>query len=197
MIRYFVGAGFVVTAFFFWMSRPVSQPPGVLAPDPPAQGPVTGAPALVHDEFHIEPLATFEVHARVLSTERYYLGRESDLSPVDLALGWGPMSDGRVLDYFTISQSGRWYWWRYTRLPIPRREVIVNSANMHMVPATDEIARRLKRVRTGEIVRITGYLIEASAPDGWRWRSSLTREDAGNHACELVWVETLEIVEAS
>ena len=29
------------------------------------------------------------------------------------------------------------------------------------------------------------------APDGWRWRSSLTREDTGAGACELVWVERI------
>lgn len=197
MFRLFVGTSFFLSALLFWMHRPVPQTPGVLAPSLPVQGPVTGTPTLAHDEFSIEPLATFEVQARVLSTERYYLGRESDLSPVDFALGWGPMSDSRILSFFSISQSRRWYWWRYKRLPIPRAEVIMNSANMHMVPASEEIARRLKHVRKGEIVRFTGYLIEASAPDGWRWRSSLSREDTGNHACELVWVETLDIVDAS
>jgi hypothetical protein len=35
--------------------------------------------------------------------------------------------------------------------------------------------------------------MEARAPDGWRWRSSLTREDVGNGACELVWVERIEV----
>jgi hypothetical protein len=36
-------------------------------------------------------------------------------------------------------------------------------------------------------------LIEAQASDGWRWRSSLTREDTGNGACELVLVKSLSI----
>lgn len=193
MFRYFFVAGFFVAAFFFWTSRPVDQPPGQLAPDPPRQGAVSGKPILQHEGYYIEPLATFEARARVLSTERYYLGRESELSPVDLALGWGPMSDGRILDHFSISQSRRWYWWQYRALPISRKEVIVNSANMHMVPANDSIAKTLKSVRTGEIVQIKGYLIEVNAADGWQWRSSLTREDAGDRACELVWVESILI----
>jgi hypothetical protein len=37
-------------------------------------------------------------------------------------------------------------------------------------------------------VRIDGWLIEANAPDGWRWRSSTTREDAGGGACEVIYV---------
>jgi hypothetical protein len=195
MLRYFVYAGFLITAFFYWTGRPVAQPPGVLAPDPPLQGPVEGAAAFSHEAFRIEPLATFEVRARVLSAERYYLGQEAELSPIDLALGWGPMSDSRILDSFTISQSGRWYWWRYKNLPIPRKEVVLNSANMHMVPATGDIDRQLKSVKTGQMVRFKGYLIEVQGADGWRWRSSLTRDDAGNHACELVWVEEFEVLE--
>jgi hypothetical protein len=48
-------------------------------------------------------------------------------------------------------------------------------------------------VRAGDRVRIEGWLVEATAPDGWRWRSSLTREDTGNGACELVYVCAIEV----
>ena len=34
-------------------------------------------------------------------------------------------------------------------------------------------------VRKDDHVRIDGWLVEADAPDGWRWRSSTTREDTG------------------
>jgi hypothetical protein len=34
---------------------------------------------------------------------------------------------------------------------------------------------------------------KSRAPDGWRWRSSLTREDTGAGACELVWVERIAV----
>lgn len=46
----------------------------------------------------------------------------------------------------------------------------------------------------GHIVRFHGYLIEARRDDGWHWRSSLTRNDTGNGACELIWVEDLEVL---
>ena len=36
-------------------------------------------------------------------------------------------------------------------------------------------------------------LIEVRGADGWRWRSSLTREDTGAGACELVWVERIAV----
>ena len=54
-----------------------------------------------------------------------------------------------------------------------------------------EFERTLRALHSGQRVTISGYLIEARAPDGWRWRSSLTREDPGAGACELVWLEKI------
>jgi len=51
----------------------------------------------------------------------------------------------------------------------------------------------LLRIRAGQIVSLAGYLVEVRGPNGMRWRSSLTREDTGAGACELVWVETLDV----
>jgi hypothetical protein len=64
---------------------------------------------------------------------------------------------------------------------------------MHMIGATDVIERKLKSVRAGQIVKLSGYLVEARGADGWIWRSSLTRDDTGAGACELVWVTELDI----
>ena len=64
---------------------------------------------------------------------------------------------------------------------------------MHMIPANPVVEKRLKSVRPGNIVRVRGCLVEVSAKDGWRWRSSLTRTDTGPGACELIWVESLEV----
>ena len=62
---------------------------------------------------------------------------------------------------------------------------------MHMVPASADVERALKSIVPGQQVTFSGYLIEARAADGWHWRSSLTREDTGAGACELVWVERI------
>ena len=64
------------------------------------------------EDYKITPLAEFQLAAKVLSSKRYRFGREADLSPIDLALGWGPMSNQKILDQLTITQSRRWYFWR-------------------------------------------------------------------------------------
>jgi len=141
--------------------------------------------------YQITPLEKFNFEARVLRAEHYSMGREAQLAPVDLALGWGPMANPAVIDKVKITQSNRFYYWHVDAFPIPRRDIEVNSANMHMVPANAAVERTLRALHSGQRVTISGYLIEARAPDGWRWRSSLTREDTGAGACELVWVEKI------
>ena len=136
----------------------------------------------------LQPLAGFSVDARVLAREDYSLGREAEYSPTDLALGWGRMGDEAVLDRLDISQSSRWYHYRWRGdPPIPPQEIIQSSANMHMIPSDRTVASFLHEVKPGQRVRIDGWLLQIEGKD-WRWRSSLTREDSGGGACEVVYV---------
>lgn len=165
-------------------------PPLVQPFDPPRQSslPSSLAPFKLKAAT-LTPLAGFSVDARVLSRRDYRSDREAELSPVDLALGWGRMRDDAVLSQLDITQSGRWYRYRYGGTPpIPPSEIDRSAANMHMIPGSHAIATALDEVEPGERVRIDGWLVEAQAPDGWRWRSSTTRDDTGQGACELVYV---------
>lgn len=143
-----------------------------------------------HGDFTISPLAAFSVRARVLGREDYSFGPETALSPTDLALGWQRMADREVYGALGISQAGRWYRysWGGSGPPIPPNEIVRSSANMHMIPADASVAAALARVRPEQMVRVQGWLIEARRGDGWAWRSSLTRDDSGHGACELVYV---------
>lgn len=84
-------------------TRPVARASGALAPATPLQVERAGLPAFSIDDYRITASAEFSVEARVLGTETYRTGREADISPIDLALGWGPMSDSAVLDRLKIS----------------------------------------------------------------------------------------------
>lgn len=170
------------------------RPPGGAAHAAPLQSQVpTHLRPVRLEAATLTPLAGFRVEARVLSRRDYRSGREAELSPTDLALGWGRMREDAVLAGLDISQSGRWYHYRWSDAPpIPPEEIVRSSANMHFIPANADAARELARVREGDHVRVEGWLVEAVAPDGWTWRSSLTREDSGDGACELVYVCSLQ-----
>ncbi|HLI17490.1 MAG TPA: hypothetical protein VKV22_04365 [Rhodanobacteraceae bacterium] len=178
----------------WWNNRPVARAAGVLAPNDPLQTGFDTPPAVIpFKDAVLHPLANFSLTARVLSRDDYHLDAESDLSPTDLALGWGRMSDSAILRDIQISQSGRFYRWQVRSFPIPRREIETHSANMHMIPADGVVAHTLKSVRAGDVITLDGYLVEADKANGWKWRSSLTRDDTGPGACELVYVRDLEI----
>lgn len=171
-------------------------PPGVAAPIAPEQIDIESEDAEPwrHEDFLMTPLAHFKLTARVLGAERYRFDSSAELAPVDLALGWGPMSDSDVLKDIDISQSGRFYYWRTRTFPIEAGEIIRNSANMHMIPANKYVRKKLLSIGENEIVRLSGYLVEISRGDGFKWKSSTTREDSGAGACEVIWVESLERV---
>ena len=183
-------AGFCI--YFFWPETVVRHPPGILVAEEPVQRPTT-ATGWESRGYHFTPLAEFEATAVILHLKRYHSGRESDLSPVDLALGWGPMSDQSIIDRLEISQSRRWYEYKAKVLPLPHKVISSSSSNMHMIPANGEIRKRLLAVRQGELISLGGYLVGVQEDGRWIWFSSLSRTDSGDGACEIVWVEDVII----
>ncbi|MCH7506648.1 MAG: hypothetical protein IIB78_07905 [Proteobacteria bacterium] len=181
-------------AYRDWSLREIEYPPGVLVSELPKQVNVRGLASVTMDGYELTPRAEFEIRARVLARKDYNWGTEADLSPVDLALGWGVMSDQAVLDRIEISQGSRWYYTRYELpAPISEKEIIQNSGNMHMVPAQNRIRKKLQDVRVGDIVRLRGRLVDIDHPSGWHWRTSLSRDDTGSGSCEIVYLEDIEI----
>jgi hypothetical protein len=128
-----------------------------------------------------------------LRTESYWLDHGSAISPLDLAVGWGPMSDQTVLDQMSISQGQRWYTWRpeHQRLPLSKDDIVSHSANIHTIPSTPEIKKQLRGLREGDIAELDGSLVEVRLADGGKWISSLSRTDIGGGACELMWVRAV------
>ncbi len=80
-------------------------------------------------------------------------------------------------------------------MPIPGSEIITHSANMHMIPASDEVEETLLSAIRGDIVDLQGYLVEVHGEKGWKWVSSLRRDDTGDGSCELVYVEKATVRE--
>lgn len=145
----------------------------------------------IDDGIKLQARATFSLTARVLSAKRYRSdGIQSVISPLDLALGWGLMSDPALVDRLEIRQSGRWYHYRWEDdPPADPGAMATHSSNMHIIPATPLVRKVLLSLDKGDVVSLSGHLVDARAPDGWRWITSMSRTDTGNGACELFRVE--------
>jgi hypothetical protein len=190
-VKKFFVIGFLAAVGWLYFHEPAAAWRGMPATQDPVQT-STGLPApFAHGVYTIKPLANYTITAVVLSRERYRYDRGAELAPVDLALGWGPMSMAPVINELKVSQSGRFYEYSYREPPLEQRQIELHSANTHCLPANEDIRRQLLAVRRHELVTMEGYLVEVTADDGYRWRSSLTREDTGGGACEVMWITSV------
>jgi hypothetical protein len=182
-------------AYRFWTSGDTRYPPGVLVASDPQQVNIKEPRPWMKGKKVFVPLAQFSLRARVVSKERYRFDAGADICPVDLVLGWGPMSDQSILDKLDITQHYR----RFVMTPLSDAPplslsvLMAHCANMHMIPANDEVEDALKAVRAGEIVELRGYLVGIQEGGQWTWVSSLTRNDMGDGSCEVIWVEQLRV----
>lgn len=170
---------------------PIEHGPGVLVPTLPVQQNVPNREVRKGD-YMLTQRARFDLRARVLSRRDYRFDAGADLSPIDLALGWGPMSDQAVLDRIEVRQSARWYHLRWDLpAPLPEDVVMGHSGNMHIIPADDVVLDAVRDIRQGQVVRLWGHLVDARREDGYFWNTSLSRSDTGGGSCELFLVEGL------
>jgi hypothetical protein len=196
-------AAYVAWGGWSWLqNRPVDPPDGLLAPDDPVQedvalGEGTNGETVTIAGWHLRTRAHYHITARILGVERYHIDALAKLVPEDLALGWGPMSDSRTLRTFDISQSNRFFYWQPKGpMTLPRETVIAHSANTHVIPADSLVARRLSHLRRGEIVTLSGDLVDGVRDDGASIKTSLVRTDTGPGACEVMLVREVEIEHA-
>lgn len=187
-------AGLLVTVNLLGFSSSLPRhDPGILIHEEPLQTPSASAPFKFKD-FQITPLADYTIAARVLARNSYWFSTEAELSPMDLALGWGVVSDQDVVDQMQFNLSLRYLRWVGTDLRVSHESIDTHLSNNHLVPANTEIAGQLERASVGQLVKLTGQLVRAEAADGWKWESSLTRDDTGPKSGELFYVQKVELL---
>lgn len=196
MLKHFL---FVILIFggiyYYWTTRPVSHGPGVVAPNTPVQEATYSIDKFDYKSFEITPKATIDLEARVLSIEGYYFDKYSELTPMDVVVGWGPMSDERNLNSLMVRQSDRSFYYEMANPPIKKELMWKHAANMHLIGSTQIIRDQIKSLRVGQVVHIEGYLVNAtSEKESWTLKSSMKRDDIGKNSSELVWINSLTIL---
>ena len=150
-------------------------------------------------------LYAYDISALVVSTHNYSgSGIGDKLAPRDLALAWGKVAEYNDRIDFNWSQSGRWYHWSTdsyeTLVPVGGVEgVATHSANCHLIATDANVRATIRKIRTGDHVRIRGYLVncEGVKKDGtyFTWNSSTSRNDTGGGACEVIYTTSAEIID--
>lgn len=188
MSRFLIIVVLVLAVGWYFLPARASYKFDKVATIAPVQTPTRMSPFQVRG-YLLTPVADFVVNARLLSKSIYTFDKGADLVPVDYALGWLSMANPIILKDINISQSGRFYHWYAAELPMDRSDIETQSANMHLIPATDEIEKQLKAMPEGSLVRLTGQLVNIlETKSGWTWMTSTTRGDTGFGACEVIYV---------
>ncbi len=148
-------------------------------------------------QLKLTPQATYKIEAIVLSKKKYISDWSSQISPYDLALGWGGVSRQENLDHIKFKQVLRWYRYRYdAQCPISQNYISKHSSNHHIISANSNIAKAIKFIRKKDIVELEGKLVNVRGKYKGKpvhWNTSTTRDDTGNGSCEILYVTKIKI----
>ena len=144
-------------------------------------------------EIKVELVAKYQVTAGVRGRRNYTSDYSAKISPMDLILAWGDLNQPEIIDLVDYKQSGRWYYYRIkSNSELTYGHIGNNSSNTHIIPANDEVLKKLDSINENSFVKISGYLVNVIFKDG-SWSSSLSRTDTGNGACEILLVEEVNV----
>jgi hypothetical protein len=148
----------------------------------------------------LKPRATYRITGYAADTSRVLLDQWDFVVPMDVALVWGPVADPAVLRHMQFHLSERYVSFWYDG-ETPHRAVgriPTHVANNHLIPASEEVAAAMKRIRQGDLVTLQGKLVDLEISDAagrivHKAATSLRRDDVGSGACEQIWVESVQI----
>ncbi len=169
----------------------------------PIQETLENTESFAFKEGTLAPIASFDITGRVLGNKPYWIGRESKVSPMDMILGWGNLANPENAIKVDFQQYGRIYKYPENAVGGPN-EILLNTANIHIIPASESIEALLKNATVGKVVNLKGKLVNYTGKmpnaafwedtqKSWTWRTSGVRGDRGYRSSEILYVEEAEI----
>jgi len=151
-------------------------------------------------EGEVELLARAEYELMgIIKSKKKYSDFPSQISEYDLAIAWGDLNKKEIDRFIKYSQSGRWYHYRYeSGLAVSQDYISKNSANIHIIHKNKEVLKEVKKINEGDYVKLKGFLVDVdfnNAHNSSLWKTSRTRNDTGNGACEILYLEEVTIIE--
>ncbi|WOE31123.1 MULTISPECIES: hypothetical protein [unclassified Acinetobacter] len=142
----------------------------------------------------IRELKPFNGNFRILSTKIYTDDEQAKFSPIDYAVSSGLFAQPQIAKQIHVKQYDRYLNWKMDYVPVPTQQALEMVSNMHIIPANPEIAKQITQVQRGDLVHLTGSLVEVKDRD-LVWTSSLNPADTGDGACEVFKVESIQWLE--
>ena len=156
-------------------------------------------------DYRIQPRYSYDMSALVVSLHHSdtwwdYAHKEwgDNINLMDLCVVWGKSALSGAYREISFSNNQWECHWSARSKEAWDAFNQTEAANNHMVTNDPGVAKGLRRIRIGDQIRVRGYLVDYTtyrngAPVGTRV-SSETRTDTGNGACEVLYIESLEML---
>ncbi len=154
-------------------------------------------------EYLVEPEYEYELYGMIVSyrhhegNSRMHLRASDHLNMLDVCVVWGDNAVNPLLhklDFwngiFTCNvKTGNQEAWNSFD--------IYQLSNNHLISDDDFIRDQVKGIKIGDQIRVRGYLASYSNDGGGSRGTSTTRLDTGDGACETLYVEKFDVVQAA
>lgn len=158
-------------------------------------------------QYKLTPLYNYEINALVVRKMDYAwfsIYKRDSVFPRDLCMMWGTNVGDKVYKDKSLKfyQDMRFCFARWEgTLKFNSSEV----SNNHLVIQDEKIEKKIKKISVGDQVKIKGQLVDVEAknlgkpgeydPEYFSLKSSIKREDVGAGACEIIYVNDVEILQ--
>lgn len=184
----------IFVSYFLWNQRPVKHGFGITAPEQPVLVKVNRHAGIDIEHYTLKPTWEIETTARVLSQKRYWFDEKTHLSPIDFVLGWGQLSDERILSQIKTPIHGREFDLNVIRPPLTLDEIRQHLLFMHAVPSSESVSEQLKNIRPGNIITIQGYIVDINDRSDLIWKSSFTDRNSRLDGNQIVYIDQIEVL---
>jgi hypothetical protein len=158
-------------------------------------------------EYRLKPLFNYEINGLLvhqLNYKRFSIYSYAGVFQEDLCLIWGKNVSSKVFQSrnLTFSQDSRFAYYQWTG------DINFNGnqlSNNHLIINSKDLERKLSSLNTGDQIRIKGKLVNVQAinadktdrerPEEYRWVTSTVRTDSGAGACEIIYVEDIQVLQ--
>ena len=193
----------IVVGLLSWWKQGTGVMPEDIHPEvrkDPRQGPTQREPFNFEyrgASYEVKPVYSYKIAGLVVSHndigsvwDSYHTSDSVDTK--DLCVIWG---GNTLVDTFNLVNFSSGSWTCYARWGPGVSMNLDELSNNHLITNQDHIRDLIAKTRVGDQVVIEGMLVNYRQPGKMGWRnSSTTRDDTGNTACEVVFVEDMRVL---
>ncbi len=153
------------------------------------------------EEYKVVPMAEYELWGLLVShndisgfTDIYHTERSVDIK--DICVIWGENVEDDRYRAISFSNDPWACHFSWGAGEAARGFDPAKLSNNHLLSDSEAVRRAIKDLAVGDQVYLQGLLVNyarSSSPNQWR-KSSLKRTDSGNGACEVFFVEDVEVL---